>query len=490
MVTSSLTSSVPRQAHPPSGARPSAGAPATSPPPTPAERAEHGRAVRRALPLEAHAELRLDTRGDPVAVLEDQARTRLTELLPLRYGRMSADPFAFFRGSAAVMAADLAAAPPSGLYAQLCGDAHLTNFGVYASPERRLVFDVNDVDETAPGPFEWDVKRLAASIALVGRMNGLRGKERRHAVRTAVAHYRTTMRALAELDELQVWYARVEVEQVLDALRGDMDERARRRSRAMADKALRRDNAGALRALTTRVGGEVRFASRPPLLVPLQELPGADAQQVEAAVLQLLDAYGQSLQSDRRHLLHQFRVVDVARKVVGVGSVGTRTYAVLLLARDRDPLVLQVKEAGASVLEPYVDPLPPMSAGERVVTGQRLVQTVSDVFLGWSRAGTAGGGEHDFVVRQLRDGKGGVDPLGMRPRQLSLYARLCAWTLARAHARSGDRIAIAAYLGKTDAFERALTEFGETYAARAVADHALLLDAIGAGRLPVSGIAC
>jgi uncharacterized protein (DUF2252 family) len=456
----------------------------TAPPPSPAERAARGRSMREAIPLEAHAELRLDGRRDPVELLEEQGRSRVTDLLPLRYGRMSADPFAFLRGSAVVMAADLAAPPGSRLQAQLCGDAHLSNFGIYASPERRLVFDVNDFDETAPGPFEWDVKRLAASVALVGRMTGLGGKERRRAVRTTVAQYRTAMRAFAELDELHVWYAGLEVEQVLEALRDDMDERARRRSRAAVDKALRRDNANAFRALTTGDDGEVRFASRPPLLVPLREL--AEAAEIDGAVRQLLSGYAESLQSDRRHLLRQFRVVDVARKVVGVGSVGTRAYVVLLLARARDPLVLQVKEAGASVLEPYVDPLPPMSAGERVVTGQRLVQSTSDAFLGWSRAGTARGGEHDFVVRQLRDGKGGTDPLGMRPRQLTLYARLCSWTLARAHARSGDRIAIAAYLGKKDVFERAVSEFAEAYAARAVADHALLVEAVGTGRVPAA----
>jgi uncharacterized protein (DUF2252 family) len=479
--TSALASRPARGRRAPSSSRPAA-APAA--PPSPAERAALGRARRDASPLEAHAELQLEGRRDPVELLEEQGRSRIPDLLPLRYGRMSADPFAFLRGSATVMAADLAATPNSGLPAQLCGDAHLSNFGIYASPERRLVFDVNDFDETAPGPFEWDVKRLAASIALVGRMIGLTGKERRRAVREAVAQYRSAMRSFAELDELHVWYAGLEVEQVLAAVRGAVDERGRQRGRAAVDKALRRDNASAFRALTTDGDGEIRFLSRPPLLVPLREL--AEAAEIDGAVRQLLSAYAESLQSDRRHLLRQFRVVDVARKVVGVGSVGTRAYVVLLLARDRDPLVLQVKEAGPSVLEPYVDPLPPMSAGERVVAGQRLVQSASDAFLGWSRTGTARGGEHDFIVRQLRDGKGGSDPLDMRPRQLTVYACLCAWTLARAHARSGDRIAIAAYLGKKDVFERAVSEFAEAYAARAVADHALLVDAIGAGRVPTA----
>ncbi|MEU3981962.1 DUF2252 domain-containing protein [Streptomyces sp. NPDC026672] len=436
---------------------------------TPAERADHGRAARKRVPRSAHADwLAPVDRPDPVAVLERQGRDRLSELLPIRYGRMSASPFAFLRGAAAVMAADLAAQPHTGLTVQLCGDAHLLNFGVYASPERALLFDLNDFDETFPGPFEWDVKRLAASVAVAGRENGHPEAKAGRAVLAAVTAYRTSIRRLARLGELAVWYERIDADSLVPLLRC-----ARRRGRAEASltRARRRTSLQALGRLTEVVDGRRRIVHDPPLLEPAG---ASDA----ASLRKIFSDYRSTLPEERRHLLDRYRYVDAARKVVGVGSVGTRCFVVLLAGRDTDdPLFLQIKEARRSVLEEHLPTGPYVHPGHRVVAGQRLLQAAGDVFLGW----TTGPQGRAFYWRQLRDMKGSADVAGMTPDGLLAYARLCGTVLARAHARSGDRIAIAAYLGAADTFDRAVTAFALAYAGQTATDHTALTSAIGAG---------
>jgi len=454
---------------------------------TPVERVTRGKVARLKVPLACHADSADDgPRPDPVDILIQQGNDRVTELLPIRYGRMLASPFAFYRGAAAVMAADLARTPASGLRAQLCGDAHLANFGLYATPERRLVFDINDFDETLPGPFEWDVKRLAASISVAGRGNGHDRRARQATVRATARAYRTAIRDFAGQSDLAVWYAKVDAERLIRDLAPRMSGKTRKRSEAGLRRAQTRDNADALRKLTTAVDGRLQFVNDPPLIVPLAELlTGVDAAAVERGLREVLRRYRLTLSEDRRHLFEQFRLVDIARKVVGVGSVGSRAYVLLLLGRDRDPLVLQAKQAVASVLEPYCGQSRYANGGHRVVAGQRLIQAASDIFLGWQHADEVDGARHDYYLRQLRDGKASADVDEMNPRMLTVYGELCGWTLARAHARSGDRIAIAAYLGKKDTFDRAVTDFAERYADRTVTDHSLLAAAAMDGRVPV-----
>ena len=432
------------------------------------ERAQRGKVARQRLPLEAHAHVP-EEEVDAVALVSARDPLRVPELLPIRYGRMLASPFAFYRGSAAVMAADLASLPHSGLHAQLCGDAHLSNFGVYASPERRLVFDVNDFDETLPGPFEWDVKRLAASIELAGRANGHKRRERREEVVSTVAQYRTAMRRFAKMSNLAVWYASLDIDQAVSEFASRVSASDRRRAQANLDKARGRDSRQAAAKLTRSVDGATRFVNDPPLVVPLVDLlPEMQASVVQERLGEIVQSYRSTLDDDRRMLLDQFQLVDIARKVVGVGSVGTRAWVLLLTGRDEhDMLVLQAKEAAESVLEPYVGRSEFEMAGHRVVAGQRLVQAVSDIFLGWTRNTEPDGTVRDFYVRQLRDGKGSAVVEEMDPRRLTVYGELCAWTLARAHARSGDRVAIAAYLGKKPVFEHAVAEFAAEYADRA-----------------------
>lgn len=421
-----------------------------------------GKAARRAAPRSDHADWEPASR-DPVEILARQDENRVPELVPLRYERMLASPFAFFRGGAAIMAADLATTPSAGLEAQLCGDAHLANFGVFSAPDRRLVFDCNDFDETCGGPFEWDVKRLAASIAIAGRERGFTGKERLKAVRQAVGAYRASMLGFAAMRNLDVWYSRLDVEPVLGVLRSQVDERRFRRLERGLAKARGKDSLRALEKLTHEVDGEVRIISDPPLITPVEELAGAD--EAETQLRLVLDAYRASLTHDRRHLAGSYRYVHAARKVVGVGSVGTRAWVVLLLGKDgNDPLFLQAKEARASVLEPFAGPSPYRNHGRRVVEGQRLMQAASDVFLGWVATKGIDDERRCFYVRQLWDGKGSVEVERMVPRGLSIYASLCGEALARAHARSGDRIAIASYLGKGEAFDKALARFAEAYA--------------------------
>jgi uncharacterized protein (DUF2252 family) len=448
------------------------------------ERAATGRAARSEARRSSHAAWEPpEGRADPVAILEQQASSRVAELVPIRYGRMAASPFAFFRGAAAVMAADLAGTPVSGLRVQACGDAHLSNFGAFAAPDRRLVFDLNDFDESLSGPWEWDVKRLAASFAIAGRENGFKRKERGPAVREAGRSYREAMRAFASQGNLDVWYARLDVESVMGEI--EAEPKLTKQVRKGVAKAQAKDSARALAKLTHVVGGELRILADPPLIVPAEELMAAgETRDLEQVLLQVLDSYRASLPGDRQHLLDGYRFRHLARKVVGVGSVGTRAWIVLLTgADDSDPLFLQAKEAEASVLEPYAGASRFENHGQRVVEGQRLMQAASDIFLGWCPAVGFDGGTRDFYVRQLWDWKRSVEVERLTPHGLELYARMCGWTLARAHARSGDRIAIAAYLGGGDAFDLAIAEFSESYADQSERDHAALVTAIEAGRL-------
>lgn len=422
---------------------------------------EAGRAGRAAVPRSAHREWRLASR-DPLAILRQQDETRVPGLVPIRYGRMLASPFAFYRGGAAVMAADLATTPSAGFEVQLCGDAHLSNFGVFAAPDRRLVFDCNDFDETCRGPFEWDLKRLAASLAIAGRARGFGKRERRQSVLSGAAGYRRAMRSFAAMRNIDVWYARIEVESRLAELRPHLEDGDARKVERNLAKAQSKDSMRALRKLTRERDGELRIVSDPPLITPLEELnDGPDA---EAQLQAVLDAYLESLGDDLRRLVSSYRYVHAARKVVGVGSVGTRAWIVLLLGRDgSDPLFLQAKEAQRSVLEPYVGASPYDHPGRRVVEGQRLMQAASDVFLGWVSAEGLEGRRH-FYVRQLWDGKGSADVERMSARDLAVYASLCGEALARAHARSGDRFAIASYLGKGEVFDESMARFAEAYA--------------------------
>src|SRR5690348_869817 len=440
-----------------------------------------GKAARRRAPLESHREFEPAADRDPVGLLLGQAETRVPELVAVRHGRMLVSPFAFFRGAALPMAADLATTPTSGLRGQLCGDAHLMNFGVFGSPERRLVFDINDFDETWPGPFEWDVKRLAASLAVAGRDNGFKRKDRRSVTLAMAERYRRAMAEFAAMRDLDVWYARADFDDLVGLLGDQLDKARRKQLDRARDKALTRDSLQAYKKLTTVVDGRRRIAADPPLLVPIADLlPEMDRQELEAQLRELLAGYRESLADDRRHLFDRYDFVDLARKVVGVGSVGTRCWIVLMAGRDEnDPLLLQVKEAGRSVLATT----DAEHEGRRVVVGQRLMQAVSDIFLGWQRVPGFDGRTRDFYVRQLRDWKGAavveeMDPVGMRA-----YAALCGWTLARAHARTGDRIAIAAYLGEDAVVDNALAEFAEKYADQTERDHAALTAAVSDGRV-------
>ncbi|MEU6947507.1 DUF2252 domain-containing protein [Streptomyces sp. NPDC046316] len=454
---------------------------------TPEERAALGKEARRRSPRSSHAEYKPSPdRPDPLAILEAQSATRVLELVPIRYGRMTESPFRFYRGAAAIMASDLADSPRSGLTAQLCGDAHMLNFRLLASPERQLMFDINDFDETLPGPWEWDVKRLSASFVIAGRANGFDDTERARIVSSTVRSYREAMIRFAGMRTIDVWYAKIDADR-LEALATDrLHKRGQRNlARAMA-KARTRDSLQAFAKVTETVDGRPMIAADPPLLVPISDmLPDAERSALERQFRGLIERYGRTLASDRRTLLEDYRLADVARKVVGVGSVGTRCWIFLLLGRDdRDPLFLQAKEADTSVLAAHVGASTYRNQGERVVSGQRLMQAASDIFLGWERVDGLDGKQRDFYVRQLRDWKGIAMPERMRPKDMEAFGELCGVTLARAHARSGDRIAIAAYLGSGDSFDRALATFAEAYADQNERDHEALLDAVRAGRLP------
>ncbi|HET6449547.1 MAG TPA: DUF2252 domain-containing protein [Conexibacter sp.] len=461
--------------------RVSAGSPLTA-----VDRAAAGKRARVTAPRSRHGawEPAAD-RPDPVALLEEQARTRVPELVPIRHGRMATSPFAFFRGAAAIMAADLAETRTAGIRVQLCGDAHLSNFGGFASPERELVFDLNDFDETLPGPWEWDLKRLAASVAVTARGRGWPRRERRGLVRQTVRGYREAIRELADRRTLDVWYARIDEHVLAGLIRTQDGEAAVARFQRGTAKARRKDSTRAFAKLAQHVDGQPRIAADPPLIVPLRDmLAPAQASEWEAGMAKLIAAYRATLPTDRRVLLDRFRFADMAHKVVGVGSVGTRAWILLMLGRDdEDPLFLQCKEAQASVLAPYAGASRFGNQGRRVVEGQRLMQAASDIFLGWVRTIGLDGRERDFYVRQLWDWKVSADVEAMDADRLATYGRLCGATLARAHARCGDAVAIGAYLGSSDACDRAFADFAEAYADQNERDHAALLAAIDAGRL-------
>ena len=459
------------------------------------ERKARGKRAREKAAPDSHAGWTpASDRPDPVALLEEQDTTREPDLVPVRHGRMMVSPFTFYRGAAKIMAADLKDTPRAGLNAQLCGDAHLSNFGVFASPERRLLFDVNDFDETLPGPFEYDVQRMSASFMIAARNNGFSKSDARAATMTSVTAYREAMAEFAGMGTMDVWYAHLSEEQLMAAIknlaRSQTDKTQKREAqkreknaKKIALKAHTRDSLQALSKLAELVDGKYRIVSQPPIVIPARDLGpsfGMSADELQHTILEQLRAYRATLQDDRRHLLERFEVIDVARKVVGVGSVGTRAFIALLQGRDdQDPLFLQVKQATASVLEDHLPKSRYKQHGERVVQGQRMMQAASDIYLGWTK-----GLEDRFLYwRQLRDMKGSVEVETMVPLALDFYARTCGWTLARAHARSGDPIAISAYLGKSDGFDRSITDFSERYADQNDRDYRAFTEAIQSGRL-------
>ena len=444
-----------------------------------------GKAARRQAPLGSHRDFSAPASRDPIGLLLRQAESRVPELVPVRHGRMLVSPFAYYRGAALPMAADLAGTRSSGLPAQLCGDAHLLNFGAFASPERRLVFDLNDFDETLPGPFEWDVKRLVASLAVAGRGSGFTAKKRRGVVVAAAAAYRTAMREFAAMSILNVWYARFDVEDALARLQSDLPKKAVRQTKAQIAKARTRDSTQALAKLTTVRDGRRQIISDPPLIVPIEELAGRlDVDAVYGFLRRLFAGYTRTLPAYRRRLVERFTLTGVARKVVGVGSVGTETWILLMEPEDGfEPLLLQAKQAQRSVLAGYAGQSEYHNQGERVVAGQHLMQAVGDIFLGWQSATPPGRRAADYYFRQLRDWKYSAEIEAMNAAAMTDYGRLCGWTLARAHARTGDRIAIAAYLGGSDKFDQAMADFAETYADQTERDHAALADAVASGRV-------
>jgi uncharacterized protein (DUF2252 family) len=453
-----------------------------------AERAASGRARRAGTPRSSHGDWAPPAnRQDPIVLLEEQAAERVPDLVPIRYGRMSISPFSFYRGAAYVMAADLAVTPRTGIRVQLCGDAHLTNFGGFASPERQLLFDLVDFDETLPGPWEWDLKRLAASAAVAGRENGFSTRRRVAIVRRLTREYREGMRRFASMGTLDVWYARASIADVRELLRSQASARQLRRFDKTVAKGRRKDHSRAFAKLAVAEDGEPRIRADPPLIVPIADLvdPPA-ARRLEHAARALVDSYLTSLPHARRRLLERYRYADLARKVVGVGSVGTRSWVILLLGQNPgDALFLQAKEAPQSVLERFAGRSEYANQGQRVVEGQLLMQAASDIFLGWLREppGLEDLNLRDLYVRQLWDSKTSPDVAAMQPSDMALYARLCSFTLARAHARSGDAVAIASYLGTSEVFDHAIADFAEAYAEQNERDHAALLHAVATGRV-------
>ncbi|MCX6404052.1 MAG: DUF2252 domain-containing protein [Actinobacteria bacterium] len=456
---------------------------------SPRERANAGRAARAITPRSSHAQFEINwaNRPHPVSLLEQQAQSRVPSLVPIRYGRMLTSPFAFYRGAALIMASDLATTPNSSLSVQACGDAHLANFGVFASPERSLVFDINDFDETHPGPWEWDLKRLLVSAEIAGQSNSFSGVDRREIVLAGAQEYRFAITEFSQMRQLDIWYSKLDVESLLKNLKKNIKSGEVRAEHLDINKAMNRTSLQALRKFTEIVNGQRRFVSAPPLVAPVRDLTHEnlaldfdDFKNIEAAVAE----YSQTLSHDRRHLLNQFTFIDLARKVVGVGSVGTRAWMALFEGRDQtDPLFLQVKEAQTSVLEAFTSPTQYANAGERVVAGQRLMQSTSDIFLGWNRVTTTEGTSRDYYIRQLRDWKGSVTVDLMNPTELKLYVRTCAWTLAKAHARTGDSIAISAYLGQGRTFDQAIVEFANEYAQQNLKDFQALEAAVASGRV-------
>ena len=453
--------------------------------PTRDQRAARGRVARATVPRSRHAELNLAPTRDPLGLVEEQVRDRIPELVPVRYGRMIDSPFSFYRGAAVIMAADLSRTPNSGIQAQLCGDMHMANFGMFATPERNHVLDVTDFDETLPGPWEWDLKRLATSFEIAGRADGFTPASRHAILHELVRSYRTAMIDFAAQGNLDVWYARLDIDTAMAEYQKRLPRQELKRKRKAVRKALTRDSEHAFERLTRVAGTELRIASSPPLVVPMDELYGpVQRKRFEAAVRGMFRWYRASLPGNRRALLEQYRVVDIARKAVGVGSVGTRCWIVLLIGVDKkDPLFLQIKQAEASVLEPYLGRSRYQNHGQRVWAGQRMMQTSSDIFLGWGRAPGIDGGSRDYYFRQLRDWKGSFVIENMSPGAMTAYADICGWSLARAHARSGDRVAIAAYLGKGEVFDEAIAQFARAYADVNERDYEALVRAVRVGRI-------
>jgi uncharacterized protein (DUF2252 family) len=450
------------------------------------ERRARGKAARAELPRSAHEEWEpAPNRRDPVDLLEEQAQTRLPELVPLRYGRMLVSPFTFFRGAAYVMAADLADGARTGLFTQLCGDAHLTNFGFFAAPDRRLVFSINDFDETLPGPFEWDVKRLAASFAVAARDLGFDEATRRSVVIATVREYREGMARFGAMRNLDVWYTRLDADRILHRFGTAITAKAKRHMETTLAKVRTKDSVRALAKLCRVVDGELRIVGDPPLVTPIEDvLPGAEQAHLDQVIRRMIGTYQRSLPVDRQKLLERYRYVHAARKVVGVGSVGTRAWILLLLGRDEDdPLFLQFKEAGPSVLEPFLGKSRYAQHGQRVVEGQRMMQATADILLGWERVEAIDGEKKDFYIRQLWDAKGSAEVDRMDPAALKAYGVICGWTLARAHARSGDAVAIGAYLGTGARFDHAMASFSETYADQNERDYQTLQKAVASGRI-------
>ena len=464
---------------------------------SPEESAARGIALRDEIPLASHASWEEpDERPDPIELLRSQGKTRVKQLLPLRYERMSASAFTFYRGGALIMASDLSGTPSTGIRVQACGDAHISNFGLFLSPERRTVFDINDFDETAPGPWEWDVKRLAASVEICGRDNGFSKKQRKAAVRECVRGYREAMLRFARMGNLDVWYAHLDMDTLQDVVK--VDKSTKKAADKVLKKSKNKNSARAVRKLTEVVDGKLRIISDPPLIVPLRDLaanldghPASSNlehmfgnERTERLIASILTAYKRSLPPDRRHLVSSYKPIDMAHKVVGVGSVGTRAWIIVLKgANEDDSLVLQVKEAQESVLERFVGKAKARCHGERVVWGLHAMQTASDPLLGWCRLPDPNGKGKDYYVRQLWDGKGSLNLSLLNPEQLTKFARTCGWTLAHAHARTGDRFAIAAYLGETDEFDRALAKFARAYAKQNEADYRRFMEARKAGEL-------
>jgi len=446
-----------------------------------AARAAAGRGRRESVPLDEHAELVVpDDRPSALALLQAQDANRLQALVPIRYGRMLATPFTFLRGSAAVMAADLAAAPRTNVNVQLCGDAHLSNFGMFSSPERRLVFDINDFDETLPGPFEWDVKRLAASVVVAGRNNGFDKKTNRKAARAAASAYRRAIGTAAAMNPLDLFYYRLDYEDRTKTLATAKSDR--RRVAKTRKKSARKNSLGALGKLTDIVDGRRVIVSNPPLIVAMSdEQRREEMTQIEG----FFDDYRATLNADRRQLMDRYSLTDLAFKVVGVGSVGTRCLIALFESGDGEPLFLQIKEAAPSVLEAHLAPSGFDQEGHRVVDGQREIQATPDALLGWARYERGDESTTDFYVRQLWDGKASADVETMTAKVLRRYAKACGAALGRAHARSGDASMISGYVGDEDTFDRAVARFAEAYADRTEQDYAELIGAVDDGRVPI-----
>lgn len=456
------------------------------------ERKEHGRELRETCPFSAHSSWEAPTdRPDPITLIKEQGESRVQELLPLRYERMSASAFTFYRGGALIMASDLSHTPTTGIEVQACGDAHISNFGFFNSPERHTVFDINDFDETTRGPWEWDVKRLAASVEICGRDRGFSDKDRKRAVRTCIRGYREAMTTFSQMGHLDVWYGHLDIDTLMAQFSDKVTKEQRKTAEKLVGKAKAKNSARAITKFTEVVDGELRIISDPPVIVPLRDLAqdkrGAEQYgevDIERLVRLALSEYRHTLSEDKRRLIDLYHGVDIAHKVVGVGSVGTRAIIVVLEGADRnDPLVLQIKEAQESVLERFCGKSKYSQHGQRVVEGQRAIQSASDMFLGWCRLPDLDGQLKDFYVRQLWDGKGSIDLTVIDEERLVMLSEICGWTLAHAHARTGDRFEIAGYLGESKDFDKAIAKFAVAYADQNEADYARFMQALEAGEL-------